>query len=226
MIPHKLNIRNAISYGWQTSRKNILSFIILLILVAGTNVAIEFSLRKAVWHGLWMYIAMTLVSFIINGTLRMGLIRIGLKMHDDKQFEGIDLIYCIDRIVIYLISSIIQSLIIIVGLVLLLVPGIIWAIKYHFYVYLIVDRNLGPIEALKKSAQMTQGVKLDLFFFFIILLLMNMLGALCLVVGLFVTIPTTILALVHVYRQLLNNLESEESSERPVEVPSNKFHEK
>jgi len=52
------------------------------------------------------------------------------------------------------------------------------------------------------SAKLTQGVKLSLFLFGIQLAVINMLGALCLFVGLFATIPTTGVAFAYIYRRL------------------------
>ena len=103
----------------------------------------------------------------------------------------------------YLIGSILYGLIVVVGLILLIIPGIIWAIKFQFFDYLIVDKGLGPIDALEKSSDITRGVKWDLFAFGILLAIINILGFLCLVVGLFVTIPVTLVAMAFVYRELL-----------------------
>jgi uncharacterized membrane protein len=86
--------------------------------------------------------------------------------------------------------------------ILLIVPGVIWAIKYQFYGYLIIDKKMGVMEALKKSAEMTDGIKLDLFGLGLVLLGVIILGALVLGVGLLAAIPTVWLATAYVYRKL------------------------
>ncbi|MEA3324328.1 MAG: hypothetical protein U9Q37_04220 [Euryarchaeota archaeon] len=68
---------------------------------------------------------------------------------------------------------------------------------------MIVDKGLGPIDALEKSSEITIGVKWDLFIFGILLGILNLMGFACLVVGLFVTIPVTMVAMAFVYRKLL-----------------------
>jgi uncharacterized membrane protein len=212
MNKQKFNFRTAIHFGWYTTWKNFLALAAVLLFMTFVNVATESSTKQASLHSLWMYIFITVVSIVIDSTLNMGLIRITLELHDNGRFQAADLFNCIRLIFKYLIGSILYSLLVIIGLVLLVVPGIIWAIKYHFFFYLIVDKKLGPIEALEKSAQITNGAKLDLFFFFIILILINLLGALCLIIGLLVTIPIAMLATAHVYRQLLANSEIEETT--------------
>jgi uncharacterized membrane protein len=113
----------------------------------------------------------------------------------------------------YLIGDILYGLIIIGGLILLIIPGIIWAIQFQFFGYLIIDKGLGPIEALKKSSKITKGAKWDLFLLGILLVLINILGALALLVGLFATIPTTMIANAFVYRKLLSQTETLQENE-------------
>ena len=100
----------------------------------------------------------------------------------------------------------------------MIVPGIIWAIKFQFFSYFIVDKEVGPIEALKKSAAITKGAKWDLFVFGALLGLINLAGALCVVVGLFATIPTTMVAIAFIYRKLLAESELIQGSETPPET--------
>ena len=93
----------------------------------------------------------------------------------------------------------------------MIIPGIIWAIKFQFYDYLIIDKKLGPIEALKKSAVITKGAKGNLFVFGLLLGGINLLGAICLLIGLFAAIPTTLVAKAFVYRKLLAQVEVPET---------------
>ena len=117
----------------------------------------------------------------------------------------------------YLIGSILYGLIVFAGTILLIIPGIIWGIQFCFYDYFIIDKGLGPIEALKRSSAITRGVKWDLFVFSLILLGINLLGALCLLIGLFATIPTTMVAIAFVYRKLLAQAEIAHVSETSLE---------
>jgi uncharacterized membrane protein len=77
------------------------------------------------------------------------------------------------------------------------------AIRLKYSAYLVVDKNLGPVEAIKTGWKLTKGNVWNLFFFEILLCLINLLGALCLLVGLFITVPLSMLATTFVYRKLL-----------------------
>lgn len=71
-----------------------------------------------------------------------------------------------------------------------------------FFAGLVVDKGLDPIEALKRSFQITAGKFWDLLLFVLIMLGINILGILCLGVGLLITLPLTSLALIYIYRKL------------------------
>ena len=63
----------------------------------------------------------------------------------------------------------------------------------------------GIIDSLEKSSVITKGIRWDLFVFGVFLILINIAGFLVFFVGLFVTIPTTMMAQAYVYRKLLSS---------------------
>lgn len=82
------------------------------------------------------------------------------------------------------------------------IPATILAIKFSLCYYFVIDKGLGPINALRASSRTTMGAKWSLFGFGILCSLINLLGVLCLGVGLFATFPTVMVAMAIVYRQL------------------------
>ena len=70
------------------------------------------------------------------------------------------------------------------------------------YSFVIVDRGLGPIESLSRSAEITKGARMSLFLFGLLILGINFLGFLALIIGLFVTVPISMIAWGYVFRQL------------------------
>mgnify|MGYP001611319159 CR=1 FL=1 len=65
-----------------------------------------------------------------------------------------------------------------------------------------VDKNAGITDSLKMSCEKTRGKALDLFLFALLLIVLNILGALALLVGLLVTIPISFVAVTLLYRKL------------------------
>jgi len=82
------------------------------------------------------------------------------------------------------------------------VPGIIFMLMFMFTTFMVIERELGPIDAMKESRRITRGHKWQLLGFLLMLVLINLLGLLALVVGIFVSIPVSSLAFAHAYRML------------------------
>ena len=89
-----------------------------------------------------------------------------------------------------------------IGIPLLFVLGVIFSLMFMFSGFLVIDRELGPIEAMKESYRMTHGYKWSLLGLLLLLFLINLLGLLAFIVGIFVSAPVSLLAVTHAYRVL------------------------
>lgn len=195
----------AIKFGWETFWKNFLLFVgIWLVILAVMMVAAFF--QDAAMRDSGMFAALLMVAlWALNIIIGMGFIKIMLLLHDKKKAQLKDLFSQYRLFFYYLGGVLLYSLIVLGGLILFVIPGIVWAITYQYVPYLIIDRKLSPLEALKKSREITRGNRWELFGFRLILLLINLLGVLVFFVGQLVTGPLTMLAQVHVYRVLLKS---------------------
>lgn len=61
-----------------------------------------------------------------------------------------------------LLASLLVGSITLVGIMLLIIPGIYFAIKYSFTSYIVITENVGVWEAFSRSGKYTQGYKIDL----------------------------------------------------------------
>jgi uncharacterized membrane protein len=152
-------------------------------------------------------------AMIALALVEIAIINVAVKMVRGAEATFDHLISGIAVFIKFLIGSILYYIVIFVGLLVLVLPGIYLAIKYGFYGYLIVEEDLDPLEAFKTSARMTDGIKLELFFYYILLILINGLGVLCLGVGVFVSWPVTRVALASVYAELREQVRT------PVDAP-------
>jgi uncharacterized membrane protein len=200
--PH-FSKKEAISYGFKLAKENLFFFITLFVIVILT-VAVISGLRIATAHAHTLLLAFVLwlLQTVIDLVIGIGLIQITLKFIDNKKPKYKDLFYY-QPIVNYFLVALLTGLIVLGGFILLIIPGIYFALRLKFAVYLVIDKNLGPVEAIKKSWKITKGNVWNLFFFGILLGLINILGFICLIVGLFITIPLSMLATTFVYRKLL-----------------------
>lgn len=220
MTTKKFSKGEAINFGWNTVKSNLGFFIgllIIVLLISIVSVVNELLIRENIPI---LYIIISIASSVLQVVVGMALIKIALRFCDNEKGKFADLFSCLPLFFNYLFGSILFVLIVFVGMILLIIPGIIWSIKFQFFSYLIIDKGLGPIEALKMSSAITKDAKWDLFLFFLLILAINLLGALALLVGLFVTIPITMVAIAFVYRKLLAHTEVVQTPENPFQAPA------
>ncbi len=198
----KFGKKEAIRFGWDRMKDNLVFyfFVLLLswILTGGLSAIGRISI-----DGFYPFFGFSIVSAIFSLFFSIAFIRIGLKIVDGGTPEIADLWASYRVFWKYLGAGILYFLIVLGGLILLIVPGIIWAIKYSFFGFFVVDQNLGPVDAIKASGRITHEAKWQLFllgwlFFGVILL-----GALACGVGLFAAIPTVMIATAFVFRKLV-----------------------
>ncbi|MBI5410244.1 MAG: hypothetical protein HZA14_12855 [Nitrospirae bacterium] len=203
----KLSIGEAVKFGWAIMKDHIGFFLGLLtvaFLIENLPAIIANFVREAL-----PFISVTLyfASWVLGFVVQMGLIKIGLKFCDGIKGQLDDLLSSFNLLLTFIASSLVYALIMLGGFILFIVPGVIWGVKFSLYSYFIVDKGLGPLEALKASGKATEGAKWDLFLLGGLLGLINLAGALFLLVGLFATIPTSLTAYAYAYRKLTGQAE-------------------
>lgn len=203
---HKFSKSEAIKFGFNFFKANISVFVKLALVVVAINIVmglISSMFDRTPINFLW-----GLVSLAISIVVQVGFTKIILDLHDGKPLSFSHLYTLYPLALKFLGASILYGFIVTVGFILLIIPGVIWALKFQFYSFLIVDKNIGIMDSLKKSSAMTEGIKMNLLLFALLLVVINIAGALALIIGLFATIPTTIMATVYIYRRLLSQTPS------------------
>jgi divalent metal cation (Fe/Co/Zn/Cd) transporter len=173
--PH-FSKKEALKFGFNLAKKNILFFIGLFVIVVIFSAFSSF-LKVIVnpQREPFIYLILYIALFVINMVIGIGVTKIALEFVGGKKPKFSDLWYY-KPILNYFLASVVQGIIVTIGFILLIIPGIILS---------------------------TRGNTWNLFFFGVLIGLINILGALCLIVGLFVTVPLSLLALTFVYRKLL-----------------------
>ncbi len=199
----KIDINATLAKSWEIFKKQPWVWI-LLGLLSGISASYQGE-ADADGNYTFSVIVISLVVAIVSMILEMGIKRTAIDAAEGKNADLSKLFSEINKFWRYLGTSILYGLIVFGGMILLVVPGIIWAIQFHYASYLVIDKNMRPIEALKESSRLTAGRKWSLFGFFIVLVLVNIAGALLLLIGLLVTIPLSIIAGALVYKALLKS---------------------
>lgn len=196
-------VTEALGFGWEKTKKHFVTLLVIGVcaLLISWIPEVFVTMSKEMPAGRF---AFSIIGWIVQILVSIAIIKALLMISQDAIPRGKELIATADTALNFFLGSVLYGLIVAAGLILLIVPGIIWAIKYKFYTYLIVDKKMNALEALKKSGQITYGEKWNIFVFILACLLITLLGALALGIGLIVALPVVALAEVHVYRKLLN----------------------
>lgn len=198
-------IGESLSYGWDKFKKHYSFLIGIVILISFINLIIGIfsSIFEKTFPAL--NLIFNILGFIVIFVFTIGAIRIYLKIYEDKKPSIHDLYtVTLSQLFRSLLAAILVGLIVSIGLLLFVIPGIILAIMFQFVIYIIVDKDLDSIEAIKESRRITSGHKWDLSLLYIVFAGLNLLGTLCFGIGLLVTIPVSSLVYIYVYKKLID----------------------
>jgi uncharacterized membrane protein len=148
-------------------------------------------------------VVFTIIYLLLQLIVGMGVLKAYLNIVRGEKVTVETFTRMVPLILSYLVASIIMGILVMVGLLLLIVPGVYLALKYMFVPYLIVDKGLGPIEAFKESKVLTKGIKWDLLGFIVAAVVLMYLGVFALIVGLLITVPVATLAYALLYVVML-----------------------
>ena len=149
-------------------------------LVCGLMVAIPSELNR---YG-------EIVSFLLAGPLQLGLCFFFLNLIKGKETRFELLFEGFKPLVTVLLSYAIITVLTVVGMVLLVIPGIVVALGFSMTYYIIAeDPEISFQAALEQSWKLTDGYKMELLELNLRFIPWYLLGVLCLIVGVLAVIP-------------------------------------
>lgn len=153
--------------------------------------------------GIWFILRGCAIFFsVVREWLTLGWVKIGLQEYDTATRSYRQLFSMANRLFRSSIASVLYYLMVIVGLLFFIVPGLYLSIRYYFYKFVIVDKNSSIRDAFSTSAQLTSGAFWYLLAFSMLVLFINWLGMIAFGLGWLFTFPVTVLAQTWVYRRL------------------------
>jgi len=197
---------DTIRYGWETFKKRPWFFVGATLVIA-----IVYALASGISSGIDSAVGgsaeePTVIGGIVNyglGTLiSMGVTAFYLAAHDNPDTAELSMLWHPQPFWKFLGATVLTTLAIVVGFMLLIVPGIIAMLLFMFSTFVVIDQGLGPIEAMKESMRISEGNRWPLLGFVCLLFLILIAGALVFGVGLLVAMPIATLAFAHAYRVL------------------------
>jgi uncharacterized membrane protein len=198
--------REALTFGWNATLNNFYFLAGTALLVLSVGVALGYSAEMLENSHPAVDLGAIAASIFIDTLLTLGWLSITLRCADGSRPTFSELYSQSGRVLVMIGAHLLYALIVLAGLILLIVPGIIWAVQYRFFPYFIIDRACGPLAALEHSSRLTTGARWHLFLFMLLMGLINIGGLISFGVGLLITVPTTAIATAYVFRTLERRL--------------------
>jgi uncharacterized membrane protein len=143
-----------------------------------------------------------LINVIVSSFFIAGIYRFSLKVARGEAYAFNDLLSGMPVFLPVLVANVITGIAVAIGFVFLVVPGVIIALGLSMTLPLIVDKRLGPIDALSESWKLTTGNKGTLFIFGLLAIALIVAGACACFVGILLVLPILYIAHAYIYLRL------------------------
>lgn len=134
--------------------------------------------------------------------LDLGFKKIALGLHDRENSSYKELFSCFTLAPKALIGWFLYGAMVWIGWIFFVLPGFIALLRFIFFPYFIIDKNMGPIDALKQSYEVTKDHMWDMFAFWVAMKIVVSLGFVSWL-GIVLTWPLSTLAYALFYRKLV-----------------------
>ena len=177
--------------GWDIMWKNFIALFVVFIiysLLSGPAGAFQWKTENFGWFMLPIILFGIGFAVFVSGPIGYSADWVFLKAVRGEKFEVKDLFSVFQRNYWNaVLGNILVAIIVGMGIVMLIIPGIVFACRLAFVPYLIVDREMEVSEALSKSWEMTKGYGWDIFFMGLLAIPIGILGLLALIFGVIVS---------------------------------------
>ncbi|HEX8591203.1 MAG TPA: hypothetical protein VF696_00410 [Candidatus Paceibacterota bacterium] len=166
-----LPVRECIRYAWETFKKQPLLFALAILVVDGIGFLLEYlslGVTLAQPGTIAVIVVLGLLAFALQAIVMTNFV---LRAHDAPEQVGYGDIFRPARFWKLIGTMLLSIILIIIGLILLIVPGVILGIMFAFAGFIAVDKGLSPVAALKHSAAITKGNRSRIFGLLVLLLI-------------------------------------------------------
>ncbi len=194
----RVDVRRTLAFGWERTRANLGFWILATVLLAGGSSILGGIAHLAGPLGLPLLVA----NLFVPGILAIGYTQLGIDVAAGKPPRAEVMWAGWRQTISFFVVGSLVGLVVLIGTLLFVVPGIVWSAQFMMAPHFVVDRKIGPLAAMRASSIATKGIKGPLLTFTFWLTMLNIAGLLCLGVGILVTGPITTIAMGLVFREI------------------------
>ncbi len=152
--------------------------------------------------GMLMGLAIQLVMIAVMYPFMAGIVMLGIERSVDLPLSYKSVFTYFAYTLPLLGVAVLMSVLVIIGFILLIIPGIYLSLAYMFAVPLVVEKNLGIWDAMETSRKAVTSHWFKLFFLFFIMMIILMVSALPFGIGLIWTYPMMVAMMGVMYRDI------------------------
>jgi len=196
------SIRQAFNFAWPIFKKRFGLFTAVLLTIFGAWVALEIVVIAGQRLGIVLWAVAHIAFLIFVAGLAVGFFQICLAFCDGREPTFADIFTHLGLGPKFLAGQIIYLLTVVIGLLLLFVPGVYIGVRYALFGFCMADGETSIVRSFRQSAILSMGAKTYLLWTLLVLLVVNVIGASLLGLGLFITVPMSVLMMSAIFRQL------------------------
>ena len=205
---------DAIGWGWRKFTENVgpillavLIFVVVEIVVGIIGGLISggggspFAMSGSSMDFDFLDLVVNLISTAISIVLGAGFARAALDVVDGRPFDFLGAFGRLNLVNV-IIASVLVSVLVTIGFILLVIPGLVALFLTYFTTMYVVDDDAGsPVDAITNSVKLIGGRVGDSLLLALLNVLVIIAGVIALLVGLAVAYPVTVLASAYAYRR-------------------------
>jgi uncharacterized membrane protein len=188
MTTPKATMIRSYRYGWQQFTKYFLHLFLVALIYAVASMpgSVSFWSEQAPFDSEVLNAFTAAYSLLVLPVITYGCAIVTLRYMRDERvdirevFSGFQ-----NNYLNIVLASLLVFAIVGIGMVLLIVPGIVFACRLSFVPYLVMDRGLDPVAAIEKSWNMTRGHGFRIFGGYLIAILLFCVGFVLLIIPAF-----------------------------------------
>ena len=152
--------------------------------------------------GMLMGLAIQLVMIAVMYPFMAGIVMLGIERSVDLPLSYKSVFTYFAYTLPLLGVAVLMSVLVTIGFILLIIPGIYLSLAYMFAVPLVVEKNLGIWDAMETSRKAVTSHWFKLFFLFFIMMIILIVSALPFGIGLIWTYPMMVAMMGVMYRDI------------------------
>ena len=220
-------ISDVLAKGWEDFKKHagflVCTYVIVTVLCFALLAPFIILEIQAIFEKAWeRHLITLLVRILFEGIVgtwfALGIITVNLKIIRGETPSFLDLYTSAGKFFTAYLAWLFLILAVILGFLALIIPAYFIMLIVIFYMWFIVDRDMGVMDSIWASIDATRGSRWRLLLLLMLFWALSVLAAIPCGLGLFIVGPWSILSLTHVYETLASKADaSEESTSRAAQ---------